>query len=196
VSVQIRNRSVFSSQVIVVSAYQPGHLQDRGLGERAGCSNAGDRLIIIKLANHTNLVFLTGARITDFLPPHTVYKPASASPPLSSGPDPLAWNLGTNVAGVPGVVSVMFTNSFATTGNTFDTYIDAGRKGKNFGGTGNLLVSGDANHANRTLVRFDLSSIPTNATISSATLTLTKTGGYPAQKYFGYRLTNAGRRTL
>src|SRR6185436_6932268 len=109
-----------------------------------GPVQAGDQIDYqIKIDNYTNVSLLTGAQITDFLPPDTTYKAASASPPLSSGPDPLVWNLGTNAQDIPGVVNGIVTNTFNATTNTFDTYVDNGHKDKNFGGATNLIVSGN-----------------------------------------------------
>ena len=93
---------------------------------------------------------------------------------------------------IPGVVSALLTNTISATTNTFDAYISNEHKDRNYGGATNLIVSGDSGHEKRTLVRFDLSSIPTNATIASAGLTLTKIGGTAAaaRNISVHRLTN------
>ena len=175
-------RKVFSAQLVNITAETgPGLFKTGNWTNFPSFVQPGDQIDYqIKIDNYTNLTSLTGARITDALPPNTAYKPASASPPLSSGPDPLVWNLGTNVADIPGVVSALVTNTFSATTNTFDAYIDNSNKDKNYGGATNLIVSGDPGHEKRTLVSFNLSSIPTNATIASANLTLTKIGGTAA----------------
>ncbi len=178
-------RKVFSAQPVNITPETgPGLFKTGNWTNFPSFVQPGDQIDYqIKIDNYTNLTSLTGARITDALPPHTAYKPASASPPLSSGPDPLVWNLGTNVADIPGVVSAAVTNTLSATTNTFDTYIDKGNNNRNYGGATDLIVSGDESgntQERRTLVRFDLSSIPTNATIASANLILTKIGGTAA----------------
>jgi len=175
-------RKVFSAQAVNITAEAgPGLFKTASWTNAPSVVSPGEQIDYqIKMDNYTNLTYLTGARMTDALPPNTSYLPGSASPPLSSGPDPLVWNLGTNVADIPGVVSASVTNTFSATTNTFDAYISNEHKDRNYGGSTNLIVSGDSGHEKRTLVRFDLTSIPTNATIASAGLTLTKIGGTAA----------------
>src|SRR5438876_2299482 len=188
------NRAVFSAQLVNITAETgPALYKTANWTNSPSFVQVGDQIDYqIKIDNYTNLTSLTGARITDALPPHTAYVPASASPPLSSGPDPLVWNLGTNVADIPGVVNATVTNTISATTNTFDAYLSNEHKDRNYGGATNLIVSGDSGHEKRTLVRFDLSSIPTNATIASAGLTLTKIGGTAAaaRNISVHRLTN------
>jgi len=130
--------------------------------------------------------------------PNTTYLAASANPPLSSGPNPLVWNLGTNTADIPGVVSSLTTNTFSATTNTFDTYLDESNRIEISAAATNLVVSGNNGHERRPLVRFDLSSIPTSGSVSSARLTLTKleAPATAARNVGVYRLTNAGRKIL
>ena len=56
-----------------------------------------------------------------------------------------------------------------------DTYIDNGSATTDFGTEVSLRIgegNGSTNDLNRSLIKFDLSSIPANATITSATLSL------------------------
>jgi uncharacterized repeat protein (TIGR01451 family) len=188
------NVRTFSGEVInILPADGPPLYKTANWTNAPGPAQAGDQIDYqLKMDNYTNQPFLTGAVITDFLPPNTSYKAGSANPPLSSGPDPLVWKLGTNSADIPGVVGGMVTNILNATTNTFDTYINNNSKGLNYGGATNLIVSGDGAHERRTLVRFDLSAIPTNATVTSANLLLTKIGGtaLAARNISVHRLTN------
>lgn len=69
------------------------------------------------------------------------------------------------------------TVAFGDVGVTFDTTIDGqmAQQGNNFGGASNLIVNGNAG-GRRLLLRFDTSSIPTSATVFSATIELTTLG--------------------
>ncbi|HXI69439.1 MAG TPA: Ig-like domain-containing protein [Verrucomicrobiae bacterium] len=188
------NRSAFDAEVVnILPATGPALYKTASWTNSPGPVQAGDQIDYqLKMADYTNQFLLSGVQITDYLPPNTSYKAASASPALSSGPDPLVWNLGTNTADIPGLVNGIVTNTFSATTNTLDTYIDKSNNNKNYGGATNLVVSGDAGHEKRTLVRFDLSALPTNTTIVSANLVLTKIGGTAtaARNISIHRLTN------
>src|SRR6185436_17269659 len=136
-------RKVFTSQSVDITA-APGP----AVYKTASWTNApfvvapGEQIDYqIKIDNYSNITFLSGARMTDALPPNTTYIAASANPPLFSGPDPLVWSIGTNVADVPGVVSAVVTNTISATTNTFDAYISNEHKDRNYGGATNLIVS-------------------------------------------------------
>jgi hypothetical protein len=55
----------------------------------------------------------------------------------------------------------------------FDTYLAHWAVTSNYGSTGEILVGSSGGETARTLIKFDLSSIPSDATVTAATLTLT-----------------------
>jgi uncharacterized repeat protein (TIGR01451 family) len=173
------NTLVFNALVIdLLPATGPALFKTASWTNSPGPVQAGDQIDYqIKLANYTNDVPFTSAQISDSLPPNTGYKAASATPALSSGPDPLVWTLGSSSPNIPGVVGAAVTNTLSATTNAFDTYLDNNNKGRNFGGATNLILSGPNGQEKRALVRFNLAAIPTNATVFSAGLTLSRIGG-------------------
>jgi hypothetical protein len=72
-----------------------------------------------------------------------------------------------------------------------DTYIDGGSATKNFGSDTQFTVRPDNGADRRGLVRFDLSAIPANATITSATLYLYENGNKTGQATYIYRVTSS-----
>jgi hypothetical protein len=71
-----------------------------------------------------------------------------------------------------------------------DTFIRADAPTSNFGTDTTFDVRPDNSADRRGLVRFDLSSIPSNATISSATLYLYEKGNKTGQVTYTYRVTS------
>ncbi len=79
-----------------------------------------------------------------------------------------------------------------------DTYLDNNDLSTNYGSTSPLQIGTALEGKNaavcRTLLRFDLSSIPAGATINSATLTLTNTGGGAIVVSNGFKLLRLTRQ--
>jgi len=71
-----------------------------------------------------------------------------------------------------------------------DTYIDSGSPANNFGNNNTFDVRPDNGADRRGLLKFDLSSIPSNATITSATLYLFERGNKTGQTTSIYRVTS------
>ena len=70
---------------------------------------------------------------------------------------------------------------------------EGGRVDKNYGAGSVLLIDRETTKPQRALLQFNLSSIPNNATITSATLTLKKVGGATgAQNISVYQITSLG----
>ena len=171
------NRRFLSTRFPICAATGPAVFKTASWANSPGPAQAGDQIDYqIKMGNLTNLVLLTEQRSRIFFRQHKLQTRQRQSA-VEQRLDPLRWNLGTNAVEVQGVVNVILTNTFSSTANTFDTYLDAGRKGKNFGGSTSMLVGGNRNFETRSLLRFDLSSISTNSAVQQASLTLTKTGG-------------------
>jgi hypothetical protein len=72
-----------------------------------------------------------------------------------------------------------------------DTYIDGGSTTKNYGSDTQFTVRPDNGADRRGLVRFDLSAIPANAAITSATLYLYENGNKTGQTTYIYRVTSS-----
>src|ERR1043166_1141514 len=75
------NSRTFSSVILnLLPASGPSLYKTASWTNSPGPAQAGDQINYqIKMGNFTNQAVLTGARITDFLPPNTTYKAASAS---------------------------------------------------------------------------------------------------------------------
>ena len=71
-----------------------------------------------------------------------------------------------------------------------DTYIDSGSPDRNYGSDNQFEVRPDRGADRRGLLKFDLSAIPANATISSATLYLYENGNKTGQTTYIYRVTS------
>jgi hypothetical protein len=71
-----------------------------------------------------------------------------------------------------------------------DTYIDGGSPTNNYGSDNTFEVRPDNGADRRGLLKFDLSSIPSNATITSATLYLYERGNKTGQTTYIYRVTS------
>jgi hypothetical protein len=72
-----------------------------------------------------------------------------------------------------------------------DTYIDAGSPTRNYGTDDKFEVRPDNSADRRGLLKFDLSSIPANATVTSATLYLYENGNKTGQTTYLYRVTSS-----
>jgi len=70
-----------------------------------------------------------------------------------------------------------------------DTYLDATKPDNNFGGANRLYIRANNSADNRTLLRFDLSAVPANATITGAKLYLTGNNTASDQVVYVYRVT-------
>ncbi|MBP7961497.1 MAG: SBBP repeat-containing protein [Caldilineaceae bacterium] len=82
-------------------------------------ANPGDTLYYTLTTNYTGSSLLTSVTVTDAVPAGTTYAPASANAGGSESGGVLTWNLGSNVAGVPGLAgsggtgSSLLYNTFA-----------------------------------------------------------------------------------
>jgi hypothetical protein len=76
-----------------------------------------------------------------------------------------------------------------------DTYIDAGSPSSNYGTDNTFEVRPDNGADRRGLLKFDLSSIPANSTITSATLYLYEQGNKTGQITHIYRVTSSWNET-
>ncbi|MCO5197204.1 MAG: DNRLRE domain-containing protein [Anaerolineae bacterium] len=112
---------------------------------------------------------LTNVTVTDTIPVGTTYVPSSASPTLTTGPDPLVWTIGSNTDPVNGLAYVCADSTTLIASQA--TWIDQDKPTENKDNS-NLEVKDDTNEPKdrHTLVQFDLSALPTNADISSALL--------------------------
>jgi len=72
-----------------------------------------------------------------------------------------------------------------------DSYINQGQPDQNFGGAINFWVRPNNNADRRGVIRFDLSAIPANATITGATLYLYETNRNPGIITYLYRVTTS-----
>jgi len=71
-----------------------------------------------------------------------------------------------------------------------DTYIDRGSPTKNYGSNNTFEVRPDNSADRRGLLKFDLSSIPTNATVTRATFYLYERGNKTGQTTYIYPVTS------
>ncbi len=71
----------------------------------AGTVTPGQQLTYTLCYSNAGQQPATGVVITDYVPANTTYVPGSATPPLSSGPDPLIWDIGTLAGGASGCVT-------------------------------------------------------------------------------------------
>lgn len=113
---------------------------------------------------------LTNVTVTDAIPVGTTYVPSSASPTLTTGPDPLVWTIGSNLPGTPGLAYVCAASE--TIYADRDTWINQDKPTDDYG-TDNTTETGNvSSEIARSLFHFDLSSLPANADVSQALLTL------------------------
>ncbi|MGB5476132.1 MAG: DNRLRE domain-containing protein, partial [Thermoanaerobaculia bacterium] len=115
----------------------------------------------------------TNVEVADTIPTHTTFVSGSASPPQDSGPDPLVWNLGSNVPGTPGsTVGGYLCGEVVDLPATQDTYIEQDSPTADRSTTNPVLTRPETDKVNRALFQFDLSALPAGATVSNAVLTI------------------------
>ena len=144
-------------------------------------ANPGDTLYYTITVQYPGSELLSNTTVTDAVPAGTTFSSAGQGGTESGGI--VTWTLGSNTAGVPGVGSISYlcpggivreggctevTSNF----NAADTYISEGSPDTNYDGdTMYTRVSSGAD-IERPLLSFDVSSIPSNATVLTATLSM------------------------
>jgi hypothetical protein len=88
-----------------------------------------------------------------------------------------------------------FTATVVNVNPIADTYIANAATTTNYGTSTSLYVKGKNQDKKRSLLQFDLSSIPSNAIIDSASFSMYKTGGVNGESVALYRLTKAWTET-
>lgn len=146
---------------------------------------AGDTLTYSISTFYAGNQSLTNVVLLDTVPSGTVYVAGSANAGgvLSSGA--VRWSLGSTAPGVPGIV---YSNFSGFVGPSADTYIDAGSANANFGSNNRLNVNpgtGKGNTVMNSLITFDLSSIPSEATIHAAWLRMEVQSSGPNVNIYG-----------
>ncbi|MFT5654505.1 MAG: putative repeat protein (TIGR01451 family), partial [Arenicella sp.] len=112
----------------------------------------------------------TGVTVSDSAPTGTTY--VSSSP---AGTGSVSWDLGSNVAGMPGVVVGAVSQSVTVDLPAVkDTYVNQKSQSANtnYGGVAELKLKRKSNEDKLPLFQFDITPIPASATISSASLNL------------------------
>ena len=140
-------------------------------------AGVGETLTYTLTPSYAGPSLLTNATVTDVMPTGSTFGSFGQSGAVSSG-TPLTWTLGSNSAAVNG----SFTGSSGGTvnaGAAADSWLDQANQTTNYGTTTTMtLSSGGGSLGNgRPVVRFDLSAIPSGATITAATLKLTTVSG-------------------
>jgi len=133
---------------------------------------AGDTLTYSIYTFYAGNQALTNVVLTDPVPSGTTYSAGSANAGGTFTNGVVSWRLGSTAPGVPGVIFTNFSGNISPSG---DTYIDDGSSSSNYGSNNRLNVnpgSGKGNSVMNSLITFDLSSIPSGATISEAWLRL------------------------
>lgn len=164
------NRKNFYGEVTQI--YPASGLSIQKMAEPAAVQ-AGDLIAYTISANYTGTLPLVNATVVDTVPGNTTYVPGSASAGGTYDPATgvVSWVLGSNQPGIPGYV----TGYPAASGTpklapTADTWIDQRNQTTVNGAAATLINTAKLAEISNSLLRFDLSSIPAGAVISSATL--------------------------
>ena len=115
---------------------------------------------------------LTNAKVTDAVPTGTTFASAGQGGTNTAGT--VTWNLGTNSAAVPGSHAGGAGSGTVNASADADSWLNGSATSTNYGpdATMRLDTSGGGAGAGRPVLRFDLSAIPSGATIDSASLKL------------------------
>lgn len=139
---------------------------------------------------HTPTPTFTPSRTLTFTPTHTPTFTPSPTNTFTSTPTYTPTNTFTpSPTPAPGLPACYpgAPNGFLPSD---DTFIKGDSQLSNFGSDGTLDVRPDNGADRRGLIKFDLSSIPSNATVTSATLYLYEQGNKAGQTTFIYRVTS------
>ena len=133
----------------------------------------GDTITYSIAPRNDSLELQINVQVADSIPAYTTFVGGSADPPQDSGPDPLVWNLGSNVAGTPGEeIGGYLCGDVVDLPASQDTYIEEDDPIKDRSTTNPVLTRPETLKVNRALFQFDLSGLPAGATLSSASLTI------------------------
>ena len=146
--------------------------------------NPGETIRYTITANYPGSQLLTNVIVTDSVPAGSTYagsaSPSPASQPSIGGTGIVQWNLGSNIAGTPGMTAAASSTNTVTLDYTTiisDTWLNQNAPDDNYGNSEDLFTDREGSKPERSLIWFDLSSIPSGKTIISARLIMTKTGG-------------------
>jgi uncharacterized repeat protein (TIGR01451 family) len=143
---------------------------------------------------YTDPVFFTNAVLTDIIPANTTYVAGSANAggTFITAANTLSWTLGSNIAGVPGNVTPAGSNFISSTIPVSDTTLRENNPTRNYGTCTVLNLDSESSQPMHSLLQFSLAGIPTDAIVTSAILSMTKTAGNDdATDYGAYRVTNS-----
>ena len=121
---------------------------------------------------------VTDAYVSDLIPANTTYVPDSDTPEVADHPtdsDPLTWKLGSNTPGTTGTdPGGAFCPTLIALEPDADTFINgkSDKQDENFGGATKLLTSWKVGEVKHALMHYDLSAIPADAVIASASMQL------------------------
>jgi uncharacterized repeat protein (TIGR01451 family) len=151
----------------------PGTLEIEKVSDTGGATVAGETITYTLSPRAPSPNPLTNVEVRDAIPADTSL--VSASPIQDSGPDPLVWQLGSTSAGIPGFEAGVFTcGALVDLPAVADTYLEEDDQAANNGGADPLLTRPQpVGSINRALYRFDLTSLPAGAAVTSGTLYLT-----------------------
>ena len=169
----------------------------------AALANPGDILTYTITPNYTGRNLLNSVKVTDAIPIGTTYVPDSDTPEATVTPadnttaTQLAWDLGTNTPGQPGVAVLcpVEQNVFVDA----DTWIDQDTGGsanlKIYGGDNTLITRDDTSaQDNFALMHFPIGTgtLPAGAAVQKATLNaFIQNGGNTGRALNVYELTTA-----
>jgi uncharacterized repeat protein (TIGR01451 family) len=138
---------------------------------------AGDLLTFTLRPYFPGPSLLTNATVTDAVPAGTTFGSFIQSGAVSNVPPP-TWTLGTNSAAVNGSHTGTTGSGTVNASASADSWLDGDHKTTNHGTSATMTFdpSGGSSMGNgRPVMEFDLSGIPSGATITGATLKLTVT---------------------
>ncbi len=148
-------------------------------------ANAGDSLTYTVSVNYLGGSLLNGVIITDTVPTGTTFQSAGQGGVLNG------FVASPGAAGLVTGGTVANSVTISDAAKVDDTWINAASPTFNYGTCTTLDTDRENGGENRILVRFNLADIPAGATITSAQLKMTNTGGGYSMNNAVYRVTSA-----
>ena len=147
-----------------------------------GPANAGNTLTYSLYPNYPGSELLTDVEVADPIPAGTTYVAASVNAGGAFSANTVQWNLGSNLAAIPGnnVGSFYCPAGPATAVASKDTYLDSSDVNASYGSE--TVIKIDSDKIFDGLVQFTLPTLPGGAVFDRAELRLTVDGGQNADR--------------